>query len=332
MNLHIQGQLKNYAGLLTALGILDDTVIDDRYRGFLKKAGSDATGDITAAAGKEIILANYNGLEKTFDTVWLIDKPMDTLAGQTPVPSGLQVSEFPRGEETRYSNNMHLRMVDSFVCTDCDETIFCGSCGFQIQKDTLYDIAPEFTWGELFDGGDTADVRKMVKPADPFLDPALATAIITDINVAKDGMIWCPHHRGYGKFETIADSINDVVGVPVLDIPNPNLLVEVKDTIDHVLDMSAPGPILDFAATDDQIGKVTFTWSLGHYGYPSPTYDLYQAGALLESGIGLGHTIDFVGVDDFNVQAINTTTDAMGIETINTSDSNVDSGEGLPIV
>ncbi len=329
-SLHIQGQFKNYAGLLTALGILDDTVIDGRYRSFLKKAGSDNTGDITAAAGKEIILANYNGLERTFDTVWLIDKPTDTPAGKTPVPSGITVSEFPRGEETRYSNNMHLRMVDSFVCTDCDETIFCTSCGFQVQKDTLYEFAPEFTWAELFDGGDTGDVRKMVDPATPMLAD-LVGAIVTDINVCKDGQIWCPHHRGYGTFETITDSINDAISTlaPIADTPNPNPLVEVKDTIDTVNDMSAPGSIIDFTATDDQVGSITFTWSMNHYGYPSPTYDLYQAGALLEEKIGNGHRIDFVGTDDFNVQAINTTTDATGVETINTSDSNVDEGTGL---
>ncbi len=328
MNLRIQGQFKNYAGLLTALGILDDTVIDERYRSFLKKAGSDATGDIAAAAGKEIILGNYNGLEKTFDTIWLIDKPTDTPAGQIPIPSGLQVSEFPRGEEQRHSNNLHLRMVDSFVCTDCAETIFCTSCGYQIQKDTLYEIAPEFTWGELFDGGDTADERKMVKPTTPMLAD-LVGAIVTDINVCKDGMIFCPHHRGYGVFDTIENSINDVIGVPVLDTPNPNPLVEVKDTIDTVNDMSAPGSIIDFAATDDLVGEIAFVWSLIDYGYPSPTYDLYQAGVLIESNIGNGHRIDFVGTDDFNVQAINTTTDAAGVETINTSDSNIDSGTGL---
>ncbi len=328
MNLKITGQFKNYAGLLTALGILDDTVIDERYRGFLRKAGSDNAGDVTAAAGKEIILSNYNGLEKTFDTVWLIDKPMDTKAGETPVPSGITVSEFPRGEETRHSNNLHLRMIDSFVCTDCAETIFCASCGYQIQKDTLYEIAPEFTWGELFDGGNTGDVRKMVDPATPMLTD-LVGAIVTDIDICKDGMIWCPHHRGYGVFDTIEHSIDDVIGVPVLDTPNPNPLVEVKATIDTVNDMSAPGSIIDFAATDDLVGGIVFTWSMGHYGYPSPTYDLYQAGALLEEKIGNGHRIDFVGTDDFNVQAINTTIDAAGVETINTSDSNVDEGTGL---
>ncbi len=330
MNLKITGQFKNYAGLLTALGILDDTVIDGRYRSFLKKAGSDDAGDVTAAAGKEIILANYNGLERTFDTVWLIDKPMETPAGQTPVPSGIKVSDFPRGEENRHTRNMHMRMVDNFVCTDGDETIFCTNCGYQVQKDTLYEIAPEFTWGELFDGGDTGDVRKMVDPATPMLAD-LVGAIVTDINVCKDGLIWCPHHRDYGKFETITDSINDAIPelAPIADTPNPRPGVEVKDTIDNVLDMSAPGSIIDFAATDDLVGKIAFTWSMGHYGYPSPTYDLYQGGALLESGIGLGHVIDFVGTDDFNVQAINTTTDAAGVETTNTSDSNVDSGTGL---
>ncbi len=329
MNLKISGQFKNYAGLLTALGILDDTVIDDRYRGFLKKAGSDDAGDVTAVAGKEIIMANYNGLQKTFDTVWLIDKPMETVAGKIPVPTGIRVSEFPRGEETRYSNHMHLRMIDNFTCTDCAETIFCTSCGYQVQKDKEYEIVPEFTWGELFDGGDTADVRKMVNPANPM--PAdLVGLVVTNVDVCKDGMIFCTHHRDYGKFETVADSINDVVGVPVLDKPNPNPLVEVKATLDHVLDMSAPGPIIDFAATDDQVGKITFTWSLGRYGYPSPTYNLYEAGVLLEEGVGLGHTIDYVGVADFNIQATNTTI-AAGVETINVSDSNIDSGEGLPI-
>ncbi len=296
MLLRIEGQFKNYAGLLQALGIADDTKIDPRWRQFLRKAGSDNSGDINASAGKEIMLANYDPLNRTFDTVWRIPQPTTTKPGETPVPSGLTVMDMPRGEESRYANNLPLRTVDSFTCTDCDQTVYCTECGFTVELSKPYEMLPEFTWEEVYNG----NVEKNVADTD---GNDQETGVVIDgtkvrFDVYKNGLIWCPWHRGFGKFETVADSINR----PTTDKPPVT-----QEAIPTVNDRSIPGPFKYFKATDDQVEKIIFTWAMFNYGYPSPKFDLYNSGGLVAENIGNGYTLEVPGggTDDYFVQAYN---------------------------
>jgi hypothetical protein len=286
-SLSIKGTVKDYTNLLTALGISDDTVIDQRWRDFLRKA-----------AGKEVIVTNYNGLKQTFDLVWLIDKPTTTKQGETPVPSGIKVSEFPKGEESRYANNISIKILDSVTCDNCADTIFCTCCGFQVDLDIKHEMLAEYVWRELWDAAENGtSLNKDVADTDgndENDDPVNGQKVRFD--AVKDGLIWCPWHRDYAKFKTIEDSINN----PPADKP-----LTTQEPISQVNDKSAPANFINFKATDDRVGEIVFTWSMENFGYPFAQFDLYNSGGLVAEDTGLGYTLQVTGTDDYYVIAHN---------------------------
>ncbi len=80
----------------------------------------------------------------------------------------------------------------------------------------------------------------------------------------------------------------------------------------------APGNILDFAATDDELGRITFTWS-DTTGSPVPIYDLWDTSGEITTGVTSGYSIDIEGTDNYYIKATNTEGDV---------DSNIDNGTG----
>ncbi len=229
--------------------------LDDRWKAFLQKIGSTyALPDGTPrdfTSGKHTMLANYNALDMTFDAMFIMPKLSTSVydprlpgSNITPPPPpapavpvfpllkdevaqrGKVVMVPPNGEERRYANNMPIRVLSRIDQTDADKHIYCKSCGYQVELETRYDFAPEFTWEELF-AGDAGDERKMVldykkDPVVPYPDHPLDDGVHTNINVCKDGLIWCPMHRDYGKFETITSSIATgmaLTGGPITQSP-----------------------------------------------------------------------------------------------------------------
>ena len=170
----IEGQFKDYAGLLAAYNITDDTALDDGWKSFLKKA-----------AGQRTRLTNYSGLDKTFDTAYIKDDPNQP---------GQDRLFFPDGIERRYANNLPIRVLDSSqtTCDDCDETIFCTGCGFQVDKSIPYDMEPLFSWGDLYDGNCTK---------------TRSNAETIHFTACKDGLIWCPKCRSYHEFVEVGTTL-----------------------------------------------------------------------------------------------------------------------------
>ena len=349
--MRLEGQFKKYDDLLLAYGIADDTVIDERWKSFLKKAGSDYATPPTTSSGKFTMVANYNALKGTFDTLWIMPRTTEVIYspqnGSTPTPppanpaptipltAGAQVVMVaPHGEEKRYCDNMPARVLDNVIQTDADEHIYCTKCGFQVPLSNLYDNMPEFTWSELFPGhvdynggqkkvADTGRTYPPYGPGNPET-PDSGTAIPSPLDEAikvhfspvKDDLIWCPEHRGYAAFDTVQNSLNTALAEA-----NPPIVTQIA--IPHVLDTSAPGPITDFSATTDRVGVISFRWTIDSPGYPSPTFDLYEGATLIQAGINSEFILDIgaaSGPTDYHVKAINV---------VGTTDSNVASGESL---
>ena len=66
-----------------------------------------------------------------------------------------------------------------------------------------------------------------------------------------------------------------------------------------------PSLITDFNATDNLVGKVTVTWT-NATGIPEPTYDLYEDGVKVATGISSGYqrTVG-AGTRTYFVRAVN---------------------------
>lgn len=82
-------------------------------------------------------------------------------------------------------------------------------------------------------------------------------------------------------------------------------------------DCTPPGAIVNFNASTDRVGEIRFTWSNAS-GDPTPTYDLYRNGTLLQSNVSSGVIISMAaGTYTFFVRAKNSCGE---------TDSNLNSG------
>ncbi len=364
MKLRLEGQFKNYADLLLAYGIDDDTVIDERWKAWLEKIGSnyeEPTHPITLpatrfATGKLTMVTNYNAIDMTFDASIIMPQlsnvVYDPALGGSPSHTPPAVPAFPlvkgevmvtslSGEEIRYGRHIPIRVLETIDETNTAEHIYCTRCGYQVELESRYDNMPEFSWSELFPGhadfnGGEKKVAETGDPAAPVAiqppmdgsdaatSPLGIPAITANFSPVKDDLIWCPEHRDYATFDTIENSI--AAGMALLPPTPISDITEVytKPTIDIVNDRSAPGQINDFSATTDLTGIISFRWTIALPGYPSPTFDLYDGTATL-----IQSRVNSMFTLDMGGATGPTDYYVQALNTEGTSDSNVASGESL---
>ena len=170
----LKGTFKDYAGLLTEYGAVDDGTLDENFKKFL-----------LTIADKETMLVNYNPLNKTFDASLIVN-------GVMTIPDGLQKG---------YMENLGLNLLDTTDRTEAEDYIYCKSCGMTAPKSLRYDHEPKFTYGDIFDGNCSSSSS----------DNVSGTFVITafcelDSAGNETGRRKCPVCAGYSFFEEIEDS------------------------------------------------------------------------------------------------------------------------------
>lgn len=181
-NMKITGTFKNYTDLLNAYGTIEEQA-DSEFLSFIKKI-----------ADQDCYLTNYNALNQTFDTAFWIEDPNQ--------PGQYRIT-FPNGIEKRYMDNVGVdKLVPaSIVCTNCDEHIYCKSCGMSVPKELRYDYEPVFSYGDIYAGNCTTTTTNNISGT-----KIIFKACEHDDAGNPTGRMFCPECRHYSYFDEVSNS------------------------------------------------------------------------------------------------------------------------------
>ena len=177
---YLEGKFKTLDEIKQILGIDDPQLKLDR----------DYEGDLNKIAEQEILLINFNPIEKTFFPAF-----------KRPHPSNPNsyVTVTPTAREMRSMKYLNTELLETVACNNCDDYIYCTGCGSTFLKDYRYPIEPHFSYGQLYDGECTIETTDQ--------NNISGTTIVIKACGDQPHEIFCSTCREYHIFKTLDEAL-----------------------------------------------------------------------------------------------------------------------------